>query len=250
MDLEETGSSRKSNKLPVIGIVLAVIGFFMLGSVDTESALEKISVPAGLFGIVCVVLCVIGLKRSRTVGKGKVLSIVGIVLGLLVGMSVLRPALNAARHAARTQVMANMAGKPAPTFSMTTADGDLISNETLAGTPFVLAFHPSPEAFPKLDALHEYCEARSIPLFAVVPADVAERIEGFSKRNGFSVPVMRNPDSDTFSDFLLHSGPGVLIVAADGSIIQVLDGVDYEGAVKQAVTALPAMNQGDSSTSE
>jgi hypothetical protein len=70
--LEPEGASSKDNPIAVAGLVISVLALVL-----------SIIVLGGLIAVVSFVLCVIGLRRSKTIGRGRGLAIGGIVLSVL-----------------------------------------------------------------------------------------------------------------------------------------------------------------------
>jgi hypothetical protein len=69
---EPKGSSGKDNPIAVAGLVISLLALVL-----------SIVVLGGLIAFVSFVLCVIGLRRSKTIGRGRGLAIGGIVLSIL-----------------------------------------------------------------------------------------------------------------------------------------------------------------------
>lgn len=70
--MEPEGPSSKDNPIAVAGLVVSLLALVL-----------SIIVLGGLIAFVSFVLCLIGLRRSRTIGRGRGLAIGGIVLSIL-----------------------------------------------------------------------------------------------------------------------------------------------------------------------
>jgi len=70
--VEPEGASSKDNPIAVAGLVVSVLALVL-----------SIIAVGGLIAVVSFVLCVIGLRRSKTIGRGRGLAIGGIVLSVL-----------------------------------------------------------------------------------------------------------------------------------------------------------------------
>ncbi len=149
------------------------------------------------------------------------------------------------------------AGDPAPTFALSADDGSVVSNETLAGSRYVLYFYPeddTPGCTAQACGLRDRWSAvaaTGVEIFGVSPDSVKKHVKF---REKFALPYRLLADeghvlAEAFGVWIEKTFAGrtyfgnertTFVIGADGRIERVLPAVKPDAHVQQLIEALAA----------
>ncbi len=114
-------------------------------------------------------------------------------------------------------------GKSAPAFTLSTLDGQTISNADLRGKPYVVNFWaswcgPCRLEHGHLRAFWERHRDQGIMLLGVIMQDTPSRARAFQAELGGDWPLLVDPKDKTLVDFGVRAPPETFVVDADGIV--------------------------------
>ncbi len=122
------------------------------------------------------------------------------------------------------EVASPLIGRPAPSWTLTSLDGETLSSEDLAGRPYVVNFWASycipacVDEHPVLAAAHEQ-HGDEVAIVGVLFNDTATDGEGFLARYGDAgYPQLIDPDGRLAIEFGVTGPPESYFVDADGLV--------------------------------
>ncbi|MBA2264404.1 MAG: redoxin domain-containing protein [Chloroflexi bacterium] len=122
------------------------------------------------------------------------------------------------------EVASPLIGQPAPEWTLSTLDGDLLSTDDLAGRPYVVNFWASwcipacVDEHPVLAAVHDR-HGDAMTMVGVLYQDTTADAEAFLARYGDAgYPHLVDPDGRLAIDFGVTGPPETFFVDADGII--------------------------------
>lgn len=233
-----TAPVKQPNPLAGWSLVIAIVGGGIVGSAKTEVELDTRGLIGGAVGIIALVLAIIAVRKAKVLRRGRGLAIAGIVVGCLVGINVLHQPLRAAREGAHRRAATGLVGRVAPSFSLSGTDGKAVTDASLKGSAYVLAFSPPPEALTTIDATCKKYKGDGVKVFAVFPAQYGGQVASFIKSNGLSIPVLTDTDDRACgAQYYAFGTPETVLVGRDGTIAKVLFGTDIQADLDQALAA-------------
>ena len=93
----------------------------------------------------------------------------------------------------------DLAGKPAPAFSLTGMNGKVVSSESLKGSVYVLDFWatwcpPCVASLPHLDGIYKDFKDKGVKFFAVNEQEDKPTIQKFVSDTKLGIPVLMDSD--------------------------------------------------------
>ena len=121
----------------------------------------------------------------------------------------------------KEEITSLQVGDKIPAFSVTLADGSVVSNLSLVGEPFVLCFFRTTcpdcqQEFPALQSLHESFPAVTIVMISSGQSDPA--ISDYWDENGLTLSYSAQADKTLATLFGVSRIPQVYICDADGVV--------------------------------
>lgn len=228
---------KRRNYYAIASLTCAIIGFFVMGSNDTPTQFRVMTICAPLVGILAVALGICGLHHSRVLRAGRVPAIIGIILGCVVVSTISLPVLKAEQQAVHRQSAKRLVGRPAPGFTLSQAtDSSSITDKSLKGSVYILAFWPSPDAFPGLENLYQKHKTEGLKVYAVIPSHVRQNIADFVRTQRITVPILVDSDKgDVPATYFVPAGVEAVLVGKDGTVISVFFTASYTGEIEDAV---------------
>jgi thiol-disulfide isomerase/thioredoxin len=131
---------------------------------------------------------------------------------------------------------ADMLGKPAPDFSLTSIDNQQVKLSDLKGKVVVLDFWatwcpPCRESLPKLNQLSADTGlgGRGLKVLAINAQESAPDVNGFIRSNHYTLPVLLDPDGSVERAYGADSLPTTIVVGRDGTVKYAIAGIDPRG---------------------
>jgi peroxiredoxin len=135
-------------------------------------------------------------------------------------------------------------GKPAPTFTLPSVDGDQVSLTQFRGKPVVLAFfaswcHPCEEELPALeDVQREYGDDLQV-VIVNYQDHIGDDSKDFVRRLGVTYPALLQPDGDPVSaEYGVHEIPQTFFIDEDGVLRDRIYGQSDRDALQPSIDAL------------
>ncbi len=159
-------------------------------------------------------------------------------------------ALVGAQLANQTTPFTLAVGNPAPTFSLTTFDGQAMDNETLAGNVVVMNFWaswcvPCHDEAPMLESTWtEYADQNFIML-GVTHADVERDSREFIDQYAITYPNAPDPGAHIYDRYGLTGVPETFIIAPDGTVAYILRGPLTEATMPEFVAVVEQLLEGE-----
>lgn len=145
--------------------------------------------------------------------------------------------------------MPKQPGEPAPTFRLDDIDtGELVTNPWQDGAPAALAFFKVTCPVCQMAAPMVQALADAGVRVVGIGEDPAPKLQAFAAQWGQRVPTVSEPPPYRVSDaYGVRTVPTVVLVGADGVIIETAQGWDREkwNAVATAAGAAPVSHEGD-----
>jgi thiol-disulfide isomerase/thioredoxin len=115
-------------------------------------------------------------------------------------------------------------GKPAPSFTLQTFDGQPVSLNSLRGSVVLLDFwatfcQPCLAALPELQALQEKYRADGFSIVGVTVDDRAALVRKATARAGVTYPIVR-ATPEVWNAYKVNALPSLILVGRDGRIIR------------------------------
>ncbi len=150
-------------------------------------------------------------------------------------------------------------GKPAPLFTLETADGQVMDLEKLRGQVVVLDFWatwcvPCRRGLPLLHDIARWADEQDLPvrIYTVnilehgdTPQERLDAVNGFWKKEGFTLPVIMDYKDETAGSYGVNGIPTTVIIRADGVVEQYHVGLAPVEMIKDDITAALEALQGD-----
>jgi peroxiredoxin len=125
-------------------------------------------------------------------------------------------------------------GEPAPTFTVTTVDGNLLRSADLRGRVVLLNFFATwcgscQKELPYLQTIwNEFRDDSDFQMIAVSREESNETIRAFKSEHGFTFPMAPDPDNSVYSQFASQFIPRTYLISRDGTIIYQCTGYHEE----------------------
>ncbi|MFT5680096.1 MAG: cytochrome c biogenesis protein CcmG/thiol:disulfide interchange protein DsbE [Myxococcota bacterium] len=134
-------------------------------------------------------------------------------------------------------------GKPAPSFSLATLEGDPVSLSDLAGTPTVLNFwstwcQPCKAEHPHLVAAAQAYKGRGVAFLGVLYNDEPIAARRFLAQNGFGFPTLYDPTQRVVVDYGVTGVPETFIIDATGTVVFKKPGPVVEGELESILEGM------------
>ncbi|MBI5153720.1 redoxin domain-containing protein [Candidatus Poribacteria bacterium] len=142
-----------------------------------------------------------------------------------------------------------LAGKPAPDFTLKTIEGEEVTLSKLRGKVVVLDFWatwcgPCRKSIPKIQALAEELKDRDV-VFLAMNTDhddpegetANQKVKSFVQDNKLTLKQVMVGESDTSLDYIANSIPMTVIIGPDGEILNVFVGYlpGMEGEIRKEI---------------
>lgn len=190
----------------------------------------------------------LGFKHFKKPRRGPALAITGIVIGALILSYVLVAPIVLVRHArlhSRNEAK-KLVGQASPRFTITGASGVPITDLSLKGSVYVLAFSPSIDFLAKLETIYFNYKAEGLKVINIFAAKNEEALVAFT--NPHIIPIREfNPgyvdvhildgEKKAILAFYATHNPETVLVGRDGKIIKVLFGADCDKELEEAIIA-------------
>jgi peroxiredoxin/outer membrane lipoprotein-sorting protein len=129
----------------------------------------------------------------------------------------------------------DLIGKPAPDFTLESADGQSVSLSDLKGKVVVLDFWatwcpPCVKSLPHLDQLYQQTAGDRVRVFAVNLKEDDQQVHSFLQSKGLSLPVLMDREGEVAQKFNIHAIPQTIVIGKDGSIRKVFVGAGGDTA--------------------
>ena len=146
---------------------------------------------------------------------------------------------------------ATLIGKQAPAFVLETADGQVVDLEKLRGQVVVLDFWatwcgPCRIGLPLLHDIAQWTKEQDLPVgiytvnileSAGGPQERLETVNGFWKKQGFTLPVIMDFKDETAGTYNVTAIPTTVIIRADGVVHAYHQGLASVETIKDDITA-------------
>ena len=154
---------------------------------------------------------------------------------------------------------AALIGKPAPLFTLETADGQVMDLEKLRGQVVVLDFWatwcgPCRRGLPLLHDVARWADEQDLPVriytvnileHADTPQGRLDAVNEFWKKQGFTLPVIMDYKDETAGSYHVTGIPTTVIIRADGVVDQYHVGLVPVEMIKDDITAAVEALQGE-----
>lgn len=134
-------------------------------------------------------------------------------------------------------------GKPAPSFALSTLEGQPVSLKSLEGSPVVLNFWaswcvPCLSEHPTLIEAAERYKGRGVVFLGVLYGDEAQNGLDFLAKHGGAYPTLLDPGQRTAIDYGVAGVPETFFISRGGQIVKKVVGPVSPSLVVQTLEAL------------
>lgn len=121
----------------------------------------------------------------------------------------------------------DLAGKPAPDFTLQTVDGNRYGLAALKGKPILLDFWatwcgPCREAMPAVEKIYQEFKDRGLIVLGVDAGEEHDIVGDFLKKTPLAYPAVLSGESTVLKDYQVKGYPSFVLIGPDGKI------ADYE----------------------
>ena len=176
-------------------------------------------------------------KWDRKLRAPLIVAFVGIGV-LLVGLALL--ALNGSSSAAMS---APQVGHPMASFTLTDLSGKQVRLSDYAGRPVLVNAWatwcpPCRAEMPDLHQLYLKHKAEGFEILAINAGEDTSIVNSFIQQNGFTFPVLLDPQTDLLDGFGIRDYPTSIMVGRDGKVKLVQVGMLTPDAIQKVVEPL------------
>jgi cytochrome c biogenesis protein CcmG, thiol:disulfide interchange protein DsbE len=139
-------------------------------------------------------------------------------------------------------------GKPAPSFSLKTIDGETISLSNAQGKPVVLNFWstwcgPCLGEHRLIRQMQTLYEPKGVLFYSVLYEDTEENARQFVKKYGEAAPILLDPNLRTSIDYGISGVPETFFIDPEGNISYKHVGMLVPEAIHQSLGALLTLKE-------
>ncbi|QRN83921.1 TlpA family protein disulfide reductase [Chloroflexota bacterium] len=183
--------------------------------------------------------------------KHNYLIIASIILMLGIAWTLLTPAIFPAVQAGSSQ--AAHEGFQAPDFTLFTPDGQSVTLSDLTGKPVLVFLWASwcsvcKATMPGLEPVYQEYASRGFEIVAVnmTSQDVASSAITYFEGQGFSFPMLLDPDGSVAQQYQMHALPTSILIGPDGIVQRVVIGAGMNaGELRAWLDEVLSIGQGE-----
>lgn len=146
------------------------------------------------------------------------------LLGLWMWLGVSQGTAVAADPFSALKLSQPAAGTKAPSFKLSSLDGQEISSQMLGGKVVLLNFWatwcgPCKDEMPSLQRLQQQFDPRQFLVIAVTTDLQPAGILNFTRQTGLTFPILLDEEKEVSSAFLVRGLPTTVLIGKDGTLI-------------------------------
>lgn len=138
---------------------------------------------------------------------------------------------------------ADLTGKPAPDFKLTSTGGKEFSLQDLKGKFVLLDFWaswcgPCRRDLPSVEKLHQEFHRKGLVVLGVDGREDSETVRQFLALSKLSYPILLTPDGGVIQSYSVTALPTVVLIDADGKVVYYHVGAGGDKALREALAQL------------
>jgi peroxiredoxin len=155
--------------------------------------------------------------------RRRVVSRVTTVIATL-GLLIVGETVEAREHLFEAMGMTKIPPKPAPDFTLPSADGHQVSLQQYRGKIVFLNFWatwciPCREEMPALEGLHQKYQAQDLVIISIDLKESADQVRAFFDKHSLSFPALLDQNGSVFRDYLVAGMPTTYLIGRDGTML-------------------------------
>jgi peroxiredoxin len=155
--------------------------------------------------------------------RRRVVSRVTTVIATL-GLLMVGETVEAREHLFEAMGMTKIPPKPAPDFTLPSADGHHVSLQQYRGKIVFLNFWatwciPCREEMPALEGLHQKYQAQDLVIISIDLKESADQVRAFFDKHSLSFPALLDQNGSVFRDYLVAGMPTTYLIGRDGTML-------------------------------